>query len=61
MIKMRQWNQSLRHDSPFQFHKIPDVGADVTYNEEVYLFSVFVRPERIYCSTIFGAGNKVVI
>ncbi|VDN03700.1 unnamed protein product [Thelazia callipaeda] len=35
MIKMRQWNHTLRHDSPFQFHKVPDVGADTDLIKEV--------------------------
>lgn len=44
MIKMRQWNQSLRHDSPFQFHKIPDVGADTTTYREASQVSGFIIP-----------------
>ncbi|VDK83204.1 unnamed protein product [Litomosoides sigmodontis] len=35
MIKMRQWNHTLRRDSPFQFRKMPDVGADIDFTEEV--------------------------
>uniref|UniRef100_A0A915PK59 PDZ domain-containing protein n=1 Tax=Setaria digitata TaxID=48799 RepID=A0A915PK59_9BILA len=35
MIKMRQWNHTLRRDSPFQFRKIPDVGADTSFVEEM--------------------------
>ncbi|EFO27314.2 hypothetical protein LOAG_01159 [Loa loa] len=35
MIKMRQWNHTLRRDSPFQFRRMPDVGADTNFMEEV--------------------------
>ncbi|KAL3982712.1 PDZ domain (Also known as DHR or GLGF) family protein [Acanthocheilonema viteae] len=35
MIKMRQWNHTLRRDSPFQFRRMPDVGADINFMEEV--------------------------
>uniref|UniRef100_A0A8R1TT13 FERM domain-containing protein n=1 Tax=Onchocerca volvulus TaxID=6282 RepID=A0A8R1TT13_ONCVO len=37
MIKMRQWNHTLRRDSPFQFRKMPDVGADTNFVEEVLI------------------------
>ncbi|VDP11919.1 unnamed protein product [Onchocerca flexuosa] len=37
MIKMRQWNHTLRRDSPFQFRKMPDVGADTNFVEEIPL------------------------
>ncbi|EJW88731.1 hypothetical protein WUBG_00364, partial [Wuchereria bancrofti] len=35
MIKMRQWNHTLRRGSPFQFRRMPDVGADTNFMEEV--------------------------
>uniref|UniRef100_A0A158Q8W7 FERM domain-containing protein n=1 Tax=Elaeophora elaphi TaxID=1147741 RepID=A0A158Q8W7_9BILA len=35
MIKMRQWNHTLRRDSPFQFRRMPDVGADTNFMDEV--------------------------
>lgn len=41
MIKMRQWNHTLRRDSPFQFRKMPDVGADTNFVEEVLIVVIF--------------------
>ncbi|MCP9265808.1 hypothetical protein DINM_021198 [Dirofilaria immitis] len=35
MIKMRQWNHTLRRDSPFQFRRMPDVGADSNFVDEI--------------------------
>ncbi|VIO87353.1 Uncharacterized protein BM_BM6419 [Brugia malayi] len=57
MIKMRQWNHTLRRDSPFQFRRMPDVGADTNFMEEVapvyYMNSSDIKnmPERGFTRT----------
>lgn len=48
MIKMRQWNHTLRRGSPFQFRDMPDVGADTNFVEEVlYSFKIIEHAQNM--------------